>query len=107
MPHLSLPSLTLMPDGLNLQLHRHSGKRQSGHTQSGPNRPMARNAVSQSLNEELPLVVDIELVAAEEIYLLFRQITSLHRTGQKPRLHPPNRGNQQLEELCQRSRKRS
>ena len=68
-PHSSLRFLALMPDSLDLRLHRHGRKRQSGHTQSGLNRPVARYAVLQRLDKELPLVVDVELVATEKVDL--------------------------------------
>ena len=58
-----------MLDGLDLKLHQHDRKRQSGHAQSSPNWPVTRNAGSQCFNKELPLVIDTKLVAAEEIYL--------------------------------------
>jgi hypothetical protein len=65
-----------MLDSLDLQFHRHGRKRQSGHTQSSPNRPVTGNASPQCLNKGFPLVVHVELVAAEEIHLYLCQTHS-------------------------------
>lgn len=63
------PFSSFVLNSLHLKLHRHGWKCKSRYAESGPEGPMARNALLQLLYEVLPLGIDVQLVASEQVDL--------------------------------------